>query len=363
MKQFVGLALLTLTHPSFTGAFHFSRANRLAGTSRPSDKSLIGASHDEVNDATNTQDSTTEVVLDSSDSKDDQSGSKSHNPNENYQSSLWKPLLSAAASTDRGQFASDEQKELVGNIITELESMTPSTEDFQAPTLSDVIIGTWELIYSDTQLFRSSPFFMAGRAVCKDGEEADRYDWFCDMHRAALAISEIGKVRQIITSEGRMISEFETNVGSIPFLSDFTPFKYSGGLPFVIEGAIVSSADITPTPDGKGWSILMDTVEIKGSNIPLLRQILDSGRATLKSRDLGSFLENNVDGYTNPRPIFETTYMDNMIRISRDQDGKVFVYAKASDVAEPTEYKSVESDLGILKLLEGVNDNFLKITL
>ena len=91
-------------------------------------------------------------------------------------------------------------------------------------------------------------------------------------------------------------------------MSDFTPLKYSGGLPFTINGAIVSSADITPVMEGKAWEIFMDQVEIKGSNIPLLKSVLEDDRVALKSRDLGSFLEENVDGYSNPRPVFETTF-------------------------------------------------------
>jgi len=126
-----------------------------------------------------------------------------------------------------------------------------------------------------------------------------------------------------------------------------------------IEGAIVSTADITPTRSGSAWEIFMDTVEIKGSNIPFLRQILDNG-LKLKSRDLGTFLEENVNDYTNPKPIFETTYLGNNMRISRDQDGKVFVYGKTSDVTEPTTYSNVDSDMGVTRLLEGINDSIFK---
>ena len=112
------------------------------------------------------------------------------------------------------------------DVILGLESRNPTME----PTKSTDMHGTWELVYSDTQLFRSSPFFMAGRAVCSTPEQAQQYDWFCDMHRAALAISQIGTVRHIITPT-RLVSEFEIKAGAVPFINDLTPFSYSGGLP------------------------------------------------------------------------------------------------------------------------------------
>jgi len=262
-------------------------------------------------------------------------------------------LLGLASSTGRGEFAAAFQKEKAGEWIKILENASPTPE----PTNSALSQGTWELVYSDTQLFRSSPFFMAGRAVCSTPEEAEQYDWFCDMHRGALAISQIGAVRQVV-SEDRLISEFEVKAGAVPFLSDFTPFAYSGGWPVTIEGAIVSSADITPT--GDGWEIYMDSVEIKGSNLPGLRQILDAG-LKLQSRPLSKVLEDNVDSYSVPKPIFKTTYLSETLRVSRDQDGKVFVYTKTSDSTEPKDYSSVLSDLGVTKLLGGFNDAVTKI--
>mmetsp|Transcript_11992 Transcript_11992/g.28854 ORF Transcript_11992/g.28854 Transcript_11992/m.28854 type:complete len:498 (-) Transcript_11992:61-1554(-) len=263
-------------------------------------------------------------------------------------------LLQLGAATGRGEFATADQKEKAANYISVLEHNNPTSD----ATKSSKMLGRWTLVYSSSQLFRSSPFFMAGRAVCTTPDQAKQYDWFCDMHRKALAISTIGQVRQVV-SETRLTSEFEVQVGSVPFLSDFTPFAYSGGWPVSIDGSIVSSADITPTDDGSGWEIFMDTVEIKGSNIPLLRQVLDNG-LMLASRQLGSFLEENIDSYTNPKPIFDTTYLSDTIRISRDQDGKVFVYAKESHDTTPTEYSDSDSDLGFLKLLEGFNDAVVK---
>lgn len=266
-------------------------------------------------------------------------------------------LLKIAASTGRGEFATASQKDQAAELIASMELQNPTPE----PTNSPLINGRWELLYSSTQLFRSSPFFMAGRAVCSTPDQAKQYDWFCDMHRKALAISSIGQVRQVV-SDTRIVSEFEVQVGAVPFLSDFTPFAYSGGWPVTIEGAIVSSADITPSNNGAAWELYMDTVEIKGSNIPGVRQVLDQG-LKLGSRTLGDFLESNIDSYTNPKPVFETTFLSDTLRISRDQDGKVFVYGKMSDDTEPSDYSGVDADLGALKLLEGFNDAITKFYL
>lgn len=163
-------------------------------------------------------------------------------------------VLQMGASTGRGEFATVTQKDQAMEWIAAIERSNPTPE----PSKSSKMQGRWELLFCSTQLFRSSPFFMAGRAVCSTPEQAKQYDWFCDMHRAALAISTIGQVRQVV-SKNRLVSEFEVSVGAVPFLSDFTPFSYSGGLPVTIEGSIVSSADITPTEDGEAWELLMDT--------------------------------------------------------------------------------------------------------
>ena len=277
-------------------------------------------------------------------------------------------ILRIAASTDRGQNANDSQKDRVSNLVASLESNAPIRGN--TSTIPDSLVGTWELLYSNTQLFRSSPFFLAGRSTCKTPEQAAQYRWFCNMHRAALAISTIGNVRQVIRKDGRLVNEFEVKAGAIPFLSDFIPsLRYSGGLPFTIDGAIVSSADIMPRESISSsssmmeWELYMDTVEIKGSNIPILRNLLDSKNASLKSRDLSQLLEENVDSYQAPKPVLRTTYVDRDMRIVRDEDDNIFVYAKVSSSEEPKDYSGVLADFGIASLLEDFNDAITKIYL
>ncbi|EEC43756.1 predicted protein [Phaeodactylum tricornutum CCAP 1055/1] len=281
----------------------------------------------------------------------------------------WLYLQSIGAITGRGEFASASQKESVRTVVAALEAVNPTPE----PAASPHLLGRWELVFTDTHLFRSSPFFMAARAVCVTDDAVQQFHWFCDMHRRALAISNIRAVRQII-GPTRLTSEFEVRAGAVPFLHDFTPWAYSGGWPITIDGSIVSTADWRLTTNATAASsssnetnnameFYMDTVQIKGSNLPGLRQILDTGNVQLQSRELARWLENTVASYHTPRPVFATTYLDETLRISRDVDGHVFVYVKTSDDTTPTDYSPIDADLGVGRLLEGFNDAVTKFYL
>merc|ERR1712232_920543 len=88
-------------------------------------------------------------------------------PGSDERSSLKISFFSAVSPTDRGQSTSPHEKSKILSFVSELEEMNTAKETASG-SISE---GTWELIYSSTQLFRSSPFFMAGRAVCKEGEQ------------------------------------------------------------------------------------------------------------------------------------------------------------------------------------------------
>ena len=76
-------------------------------------------------------------------------------------------LLRIAASTGRGEYASPDQKNQASELIVALEKTNPTPQPAKDPK----IYGRWELVYSSTELFRSSPFFMAGRAVCSTTDQ------------------------------------------------------------------------------------------------------------------------------------------------------------------------------------------------
>lgn len=247
-------------------------------------------------------------------------------------------LLVAMAATDRGQAKSAlEAKRRVEGLVESLEACESDKGSAN---------GRWVLAYCSTQLFRSSPFWMAGRETCRDEREARRYDLFCDLHRAATAVGSIGAVRQIVDNQ-TLISEFETTVAAMPQ-------RIGGALPLTVQGSIVSKADIVDTSDDGTLTLLMDTVQIKGSNIPGLRNILDSDAGTLYSRPLSQLVTQQP-----PNPQFQTTYVDDTLRIARDlPDRQIFVYVKESDDTTPTNYDDVSADLGIPSLVQNALDAF-----
>jgi hypothetical protein len=214
-------------------------------------------------------------------------------------------LLALSARTNRGQIATSDEKNKALELVRKLESFNPTKD----PALDELSLGRWELVFSNTQLFRSSPFFMAARAVCKDGQESDSFNQFCDLHREALMFTQIGKVTQIITSD-KLVSEFVSIVAALP------------GFPLTVTGTIVSSSDIV-SKTSDSYELYMDKVQIKGSNIPLFGDFFNNFEG-LPIRALGETLEKQSG--PRPRPIFRTLYIDTHMKISRDQDDNFFVY-------------------------------------
>lgn len=218
-------------------------------------------------------------------------------------------LIRKAGLALRGEVASELERDEILALICKLEGDVSTNAD----DVPQKCRGDWECIYCSTYLFRSSPFFMAARAVCKEGEEAERFNMFCRLHREALAFTSIGHVRQTLT-ESQLISSFETNAAVIP------------GLPIVMKGTIVSSADIE-LAEGNSLKLSMDTVKISDSNVPLLKDFLRDFNG-LESKKLGDFLQSNIPSYKNPVPEFRCYFVDQDVRICRDQDDNVFVYTR-----------------------------------
>mmetsp|Transcript_14877 Transcript_14877/g.32365 ORF Transcript_14877/g.32365 Transcript_14877/m.32365 type:complete len:910 (+) Transcript_14877:284-3013(+) len=220
--------------------------------------------------------------------------------------SLTKDLLTLSMATDRGQKASWLQQNTAKNIIEQLEASSTVPEK---AVFSPMIEGTWKLIYSDTYAFRSNPFFMARRSSCGDDNDLIQYyDASCVIFQGALAMGTVGDVRQIV------------RIGKMPLLiSEVELFR----------SVLVSTAALRPVTTSNGeaaWAVSLRSTEVKGQNPPIVRQL----------RDVKSMMSGII-----PAPAYKTTYLDDSLRISRDQDGSVYVFGKISDSKEPTDYSKM----------------------
>ena len=79
---------------------------------------------------------------------------------------LKRELILLASVTNRGACASTEEDNLVVDLVAQLEALNPTAD----PASNSQ--GDWDLCYSSTQSFRSSPFFLAIRAILGDDNKA-----------------------------------------------------------------------------------------------------------------------------------------------------------------------------------------------
>jgi hypothetical protein len=216
---------------------------------------------------------------------------------------LKRELLLLASVTNRGEYASSEEVDIIIDLVTQLEALNPTAEP------ASNCIGEWDLALSSTQLFRSSPFFQTIRAAVGDDNKSIANNGF-DLHDAATAVSRIGRVRQMITND-KLVSEVDLEVGMAP------------GIPMKIKGTVRTSAALKVTSP-ESWELRLSTTEVKGSNIPLFNQFLDNLNFELPAGDIFSTLTGSV-----PIVKMKTFYVDEGLRITRDVDDNFFVFTTA----------------------------------
>ena len=226
--------------------------------------------------------------------------------------SLVSKLFSAASASERGQLATQSQKSTIVSIVAQLEDLSPIT----SPTESTNIEGTWELVYTNTQLFRANPFFLARRALCSNIAEISQYRSSCGNLQRVIAYGSVGKVRQII-GQGRLVSEINLISGAL-------------------ESVIFSEAYAQPAISGTAWDLSLISAEVRGSNVPVVRQLLEIRNCGGFPLSLGS------------TALFETTYLDDTLRISKDEDGNFFIFEKVSASTIAANYSATDGrDVGL----------------
>ena len=168
---------------------------------------------------------------------------------------LKRELLLLASMTNRGEYASSDERDIVIDLVTQLEALNPTADP------ASYCEGEWDLCLSSTQFFRSSPFFQAIRVAVGDDNKSIAENGF-DLHDRATSNSRVGRVRQSITSD-QLISEVDLEVGIAP------------GIPIKVKGTVVTSASLRIVSDEK-WELQVENTRVKGSNIPIFNEIMEN---------------------------------------------------------------------------------------
>lgn len=187
-------------------------------------------------------------------------------------------LLELCAITGRGQLASVAQVASVDEVVMKLEEMNPNPE----PVETELIDGTWTLVYTSAKLFRSNPFLAA----------------------AATPLLQIGQARQTIDVGGGKLST-EVDVVAFP----------------VTSGTVKTVTRVTPV----GAERLELTVEKTNITGGKLADRLDLGGISF---DIPvEQIYSRVRG-ASPETFLDTYYLDERLRISRSKAGSLYIYTR-----------------------------------
>jgi hypothetical protein len=214
---------------------------------------------------------------------------------------LKRELLLLSSVTNRGEYAGREEQNMLIDLVAQLEALNPTMD----PAANSV--GEWDLCLASTQFFRSSPFFQSLRAAV---DNKPMVETAFDIHDRATTSGRIGRVRQII-SDSQLISMIDLEVGLLP------------GFPIRLKGTIVSTANLSVT-DRDSFETQIQTTSVTSSNVPLLNQLLDDFKFELPMADIYGTLAGKVPVCAN-----KVFYLDEGMRITRDQDDNFFVYTRS----------------------------------
>jgi len=232
-------------------------------------------------------------------------------------------IYKISAKTDRGQRLNKLIAPMYQENLKEIRYLTKELITYKSEINEEKLNGDWELIFSDVELFRSSPFFLA---IEKALDNKKRSDLFFKLHQlqvCSFGLSTIGKVSQRINFTKReFISTFDTTIFGLTTIPIFGWFKL---LP-TFGGRVITLADeISLNKNILRMTLRKTKVsEVEGlKKIPFLSNLLMEKWYPVKT--IWEKLPWNIS-----EPSLEVfiKYLDEDMRIIEDLYGSIFVYVR-----------------------------------
>jgi PAP_fibrillin len=218
---------------------------------------------------------------------------------------LTRRLLELAAVTSRGQVADFSTLVDVEDIVLQLEATASDEVDVVAR--QQALSGSWRLVYSSVELFRSSPFFWAFQSATGSEDLAQAVFKFTAGLPVAGSRGPFGEVRQVLDLQaGRLVSEVDMRL----FES--------------LNGTVVTEARCRlDDDDATRLLVTVESTRVTGSNVD------PSGALD----GVVTPVEQLFAALRGGQPLTvaaRTRYVDDNVRITRTgfREDQIFVYAR-----------------------------------
>ena len=239
---------------------------------------------------------------------------------------LKQEIYKLSALTDRGQRLNKFISPIYQEKLIKINNLINDLKVYSEPLTEDIISGEWELIFSNVELFRSSPFFLAIEKAFNNKLKSDLFFKLHQLQVSSFGLSTIGKISQNIDFQNKeFLSTFDTiifGLTTIPIIGWFKLFPTFGG-------SVTTLADELVLVDNKLKMSLQKTkvTEVKGLNkIPIFSKFLMHKWYPVK--DVWKKLPwNDAD----PNCEVSIIFIDEDLRIVNDIYGSIFIYVRPID--------------------------------
>ena len=232
-------------------------------------------------------------------------------------------IYKISAKTDRGQRLNKLIAPMYQENLKEIRSLTKELIAFNSEVNEEKLNGDWELIFSDVELFRSSPFFLAIEKALNNQKRSDLFFKLHQLQVCSFGLSTIGKVSQKINFTKReFISTFDTTIFGLTTIPIFGWFKL---LPTFGGRVITLANEISLNKNVLKMTLQKTKVsEVEGlKRIPIFSNLLMEKWYPVKN-----IWEKLPWNSNEPSLEVFIKYLDEDMRIIEDIYGSIFVYVR-----------------------------------
>ena len=232
-------------------------------------------------------------------------------------------IYKISAKTDRGQRLNKLIAPMYQENLKEIRSLAKELIAFNSEINEEKLNGDWELIFSDVELFRSSPFFLAIEKALNNQKRSDLFFKLHQLQVCSFGLSTIGKVSQKINFTKReFISTFDTIIFGLTTIPIFGWFKL---LPTFGGRVITLANEISLNKNVLKMTLQKTKVsEVEGlKRIPIFSNLLMERWYPVKN-----IWEKLPWNSNEPSLEVFIKYLDEDMRIIEDIYGSIFVYVR-----------------------------------